>query len=166
MILTRKQEEGLRIAVERHRNHEKYTVIAGYAGTGKSTLVKFIIEALDVDHGKVCYATFTGKAAQVLAKKGNKNAMTLHKLLYNSIPRKGGGFMRIPKDRLDYTIVVVDEISMAPKSIINMLFRHNVYVICLGDPFQLPPVEKEEDNHLLDSPHIFLDEIMRQAQES
>lgn len=166
MILTKKQEEGLRIAVERHRNHEKYTVIAGYAGTGKSTLVKFIIEALDVEPNKVCYATFTGKAAQVLAKKGNKNAMTLHKLLYNSIPRKGGGFMRIPKDRLEYDIVVVDEISMAPKSIIDMLFRHNVYVICLGDPFQLPPIEKNEDNHLLDNPHIFLDEIMRQAQES
>ena len=166
MILTRKQEEGLRIAVERHRNHEKYTVIAGYAGTGKSTLVKFIIEALDVEPSKVCYATFTGKAAQVLAKKGNKNAMTLHKLLYNSIPRKGGGFMRIPKDRLEYDIVVVDEISMAPKSITDMLFRHNIYVICLGDPFQLPPIEKNEDNHLLDNPHIFLDEIMRQAQES
>lgn len=166
MILTKKQEEGLKIAVERHRNNEKYTVIAGYAGTGKSTLVKFIIEALDVEKNKVCYATFTGKAAQVLAKKGNKNAMTLHKLLYNSIPRKGGGFMRIPKDRLDYTIVVVDEISMAPKTIIDMLFRHNVYVICLGDPFQLPPIEKEEDNHLLDHPHVFLDEIMRQAEES
>jgi exodeoxyribonuclease-5 len=166
MILTKKQEEGLKIAVERHRNNEKYTVIAGYAGTGKSTLVKFIIEALDVEKNKVCYATFTGKAAQVLAKKGNKNAMTLHKLLYNSIPRKGGGFMRIPKERLDYTIVVVDEISMAPKTIIDMLFRHNVYVICLGDPFQLPPIEKEEDNHLLDHPHIFLDEIMRQAEES
>lgn len=166
MILTRKQEEGLKIAVERHRSGEKYTVIAGYAGTGKSTLVKFIIEALDVEKNKVCYATFTGKAAQVLAKKGNKNAMTLHKLLFNSVPRKGGGFMRIPKERLDYTIVVVDEISMAPKSIIDILFKHNVYVICLGDPFQLPPIEKEEDNHLLDHPHIFLDEIMRQAQES
>ena len=166
MILTRKQEEGLKIAVERHRAHEKYTVIAGYAGTGKSTLVKFIIEALDVDHGKVCYATFTGKAAQVLAKKGNKNAMTLHKLLFDSIPRKGGGFMRIPKKTLDYTVVVVDEISMAPKSIIDKLFQHNVYVICLGDPFQLPPIDKEEDNHLLDHPHIFLDEIMRQAEES
>ena len=32
MELTRKQEEGLRIAVQRHRNMEKYTVIAGYAG--------------------------------------------------------------------------------------------------------------------------------------
>lgn len=166
MILTRKQEEGLKIAVERHRAHEKYTVIAGYAGTGKSTLVRFIIEALDVEEKKVCFATFTGKAAQVLAKKGNKNAMTLHRLLYDSIPRPGGGFARIPKKSLDYTVVVVDEVSMAPKSIMDKLFSHNVYVICLGDPFQLPPIEKDEDNHLLDHPHIFLDEIMRQATES
>ena len=166
MELTKKQEEGLRIAVQRHRNHEKYTVISGYAGTGKSTLVRFIIEALDVEPSKVCYATFTGKAAQVLVKKGNKNAMTLHRLLYDSIPRPGGGFTRIPKKSLDYTVVVVDEVSMAPKSIMDKLFSHNAYVICLGDPFQLPPIEKDEDNHLLDHPHIFLDEIMRQATES
>ena len=166
MILTQKQEEGLKIAVARHRAHEKYTVIAGYAGTGKSTLVRFIIEALDVEQSKVCYATFTGKAAQVLAKKGNKNAMTLHKLLYDSVPRPGGGFYRKPKQYLEYTVVVVDEVSMAPKSIMDRLFSHNVYVICLGDPFQLPPIEKDEDNHLLDKPHVFLDEIMRQAKES
>lgn len=166
MILTKKQEEGLKIAVARHRAHEKYTVIAGYAGSGKSTLVRFIIEALDVEESKVCYATFTGKAAQVLAKKGNKNSMTLHKLLYDSIPRPGGGFYRKPKHYLDYTVVVVDEVSMAPKSIMDKLFSHNVYVICLGDPFQLPPIDKDEDNHLLDKPHVFLDEIMRQAAES
>ena len=166
MELTRKQEEGLKIAVERHRNHEKYTVIAGFAGTGKSTLVRFIIDALDVDANKVCYATFTGKAAQVLLKKGNKNVVTLHKLLYDSIPRPAGGFMRIPKKSLDYSVVVVDEVSMAPKTLMDLLFKHNVYVICLGDPFQLPPIEKDEDNHLLDKPHIFLDEIMRQAAES
>ena len=39
-------------------------------------------------------------------------------------------------------------------------------MICLGDPFQLPPINKDTDNHLLDNPHIFLDEVMRQAQES
>ena len=48
MLLTKKQEEGLKIILERHKNNEKYTVISGYAGTGKSTLVKFAIEALDV----------------------------------------------------------------------------------------------------------------------
>ena len=55
---------------------------------------------------------------------------------------------------------------MAPKELMDILFSHNAYVICLGDPFQLPPIDKDQDNHLLDNPHIFLDEIMRQAAES
>ena len=55
---------------------------------------------------------------------------------------------------------------MAPKTLMDLLFSHNVYVICLGDPGQLPPIDKNEDNMLLNCPHIFLDEIMRQAQES
>ena len=166
MILTAKQEEGLKIAVERHRLGERYTTIAGYAGTGKSTLVKFIIEALQVEPSKVCYATYTGKAAQVLAKKGNKNAITLHRLLYDSFPLPAGGFYRKKKPFIEYSVVVVDEVSMAPKELMDLLFSHNAYVICLGDPFQLPPIDKEQDNHLLDKPHIFLDEIMRQAAES
>lgn len=166
MELTIKQQEGLDIAVQRHRDKEKYVVISGYAGTGKSTLVKFIIEALDVDEDKVAYATFTGKAAEVLRKKGNKNAMTLHRLLYDSRPRQGGGFIRIPKLKLDYNIIVVDECSMVPKSMIDMLLKHKVYVIFLGDPGQLPMIDKNESHDLLDHPHIFLDEIMRQAAES
>ena len=166
MELTRKQEEGLHTAIERHRAGEKYTVIAGYAGTGKSTLVRFIIEALDIEEDYVAYTSFTGKAAEVLRKKGNANAMTLHKLLYDSIPRAAGGFFRKPKADIGYTVVVVDEISMVPKELINLLFKHRVYVICLGDPFQLPPINKDEDNHLLDNPHVFLDEIMRQEAES
>ena len=166
MELTVKQQQGLDIAIQRHRAGEKFTVISGYAGTGKSTLVRFIIEALDVEESKVCYATFTGKAAEVLRKKGNKNAITLHRLLYDSIPRPAGGFFRKPKAQLEYTVVVVDEVSMAPKTLMDLLLSHQVYVICLGDPFQLPPIDKNEDNHLLDHPHIFLDEIMRQEAES
>ena len=166
MELNKKQEEGLRIAVDRYNAGEKYTVIAGFAGTGKSTLVSYIIEALDVEENRVAYVSFTGKAAEVLRKKGNKNAITLHKLLYDSFPRPAGGFYRKPKPKLDQTIVVVDEISMVPKELVDLLFRYKVYVICLGDPFQLPPIDKNEDNHLLDNPHIFLDEIMRQEAES
>lgn len=167
MILTTKQEEGLKIAIARYKQGEKYTIISGYAGSGKSTLVKFIIEALQVDPDSVVYATYTGKAAQVLAEKGNKNVSTLHHLLYNIyFSNKTNSFVFTPKQTLDYNIVVVDEVSMAPKTLMDLLFSHNVYVICLGDPFQLPPIEKNEDNHLLDNPHIFLDEIMRQAKES
>ena len=166
MELTPKQQEGLKIALERHKANEKYTVIAGFAGTGKSTQVKFIIDALDVDKDKVAYATYTGKAAEVLRKKGNPNAMTLHKLLYDSIPRQGGGFIRIPKKMLEYKIIVVDEVSMVPKSMVDMLLNHRVYVIFLGDPFQLPQIDKKETHTLLDKPHIFLDQVMRQAAES
>ena len=167
MELTSKQEQGLKIAIDRYKNHERYTCISGYAGTGKSTLVKFIISALDVDEDDVCYAAYTGKAAQVLLKKGNKNVSTLHKLLYKSYPRPDGSFFRLPVDEVPYKIVIVDEVSMAPRNLMKLLFTHkNVHVICLGDPFQLPPVDKDEDNHLLDNPHIFLDEVMRQAQES
>lgn len=166
MILTKKQEEGLKTAVARHRAGEKYTVIAGYAGTGKSTLVRYIIDALDIEEDRVCHCAFTGKAAEVLKKKGNKNVATLHRLLYEHIPRPAGGFFRKPKPFIDYDVIVVDEVSMAPKTLMELLFKHQVYVICLGDPFQLPPIDKDEDNHLLDNPHIFLDEIMRQEEDS
>lgn len=166
MELNEKQQKGLDIVLERHRNGEKYAVISGYAGTGKTTLVRFIITALNVDEDKVTYATFTGKAAEVLRKKGNKNAMTLHRLLYDSIPRPGGGFLRKPKLTLGYDIAVVDECSMVPKSMIDMLLRHKVFVLFLGDPGQLPMIDKNESHNLLDRPHVFLDQIMRQEAES
>ena len=135
-------------------------------GTGKSTLVKFAIAALDVEDTRVAYATYTGKAAEVLRKKGNIGACTLHKLLYEHIPLQGGGFYRKVKTSLDVDIVVVDEISMVPKSMVDLLLSHKVYIIFLGDPFQLPQIDKKEENGILDKPHVFLDEIMRQAAES
>lgn len=167
MVLTNKQEQGLKIAIDRYKNNERFTVISGYAGTGKSTLVKYLIAALNVREDNVCYAAFTGKAAQVLLKKGNKNVSTLHRLLFKSFPKPDGTFYRRKVSSIPYKIVIVDEVSMAPKSLMQILFSFkNVHIICLGDPFQLPPVDANEDNHLLDNPHIFLDEVMRQAQES
>lgn len=168
MELNDKQKQGLDIAVDRYKRKERYTVISGYAGTGKSTLVKFIVAALpninpDED---VIYTSFTGKATQVLQKKGNKNVSTLHKLLFESIPKPDGTFFRKPVESIPYKIVIVDECSMVPKELLQRLIKYNVHIICLGDPGQLPPINKNEDNHLLDHPHIFLDEIMRQEAES
>ena len=168
MELTKKQKQGLDIAVNRYNNKERYTVISGYAGTGKSTLVKFIVAALpninpDED---VVYTSFTGKATQVLQKKGNKNVSTLHKLLFESIPKPDGTFFRKPVEFIPYKIVIVDECSMVPKDLLQKLISYKVHIICLGDPGQLPPISKDDDNHLLDKPHIFLDEIMRQEEES
>lgn len=167
MELTNKQMEGLKLAVSRYKAHEPYVVISGYAGSGKSTLVRFIIDALELLAEDVAYASFTGKAAQVLMNKGCPNASTLHRLLYETRPLPDGSFLHIPRIELPFKVVVVDECSMAPKELIDLLLAHrNVYVIFCGDPGQLPPISKDADNHLLDHPHVFLDEIMRQAMES
>lgn len=166
MILTTKQEAGLRLAVTRYHDKEKYTVIAGYAGVGKTTLVKHIIAALDVDEDDVVYCAYTGKACTVLQNKGNRNVSTLHRLLWEWRPMPNGKFFRKRKEILE-KIVVVDEVSMVSKEIVaELLSRHNIYILFLGDPGQLPPIDKDSAHDLLDKPHIFLDEVMRQAAES
>lgn len=130
-------------------------------------MVRFIIDALPVKEKDVVYTSFTGKATLVLKEKGNKNTLTLHKLLYEHIPKKDGTYVRIAKASIPFKVVVVDEISMVPKDMISLLFSHNgIFVICLGDPAQLNPISSNDNNKLLDNPHIFLDEIMRQSQDS
>ena len=166
MILTNGQEKGLKIAVERYKNREPYTVIAGYAGTGKSTLVSHIVDALNISPGDVCYVAFTGKASLVLREKGCENSMTAHKLLYHSKEKPDGTFEHKPRKYLEfnYRLIVVDEVSMIPIDMWDLLLSHGVHVIALGDPGQLPPIDGESE--LLTHPHVFLDEVVRQAQDS
>ena len=137
------------------------------AGSGKSTLVKFIISALNIPEEKVAYVAYTGKAANVLKNKGCPNATTAHKLLYHARQTKNGNYVFTPKKTLDdpYDLIVVDEVSMLPQELWYQLLSHGVHVLAMGDPEQLSP-PKDETNPVLDNPHIFLDEIMRQAQDS
>ena len=132
-------------------------------GSGKSTLIKFIIAALGVDPDEeVCYVAYTGKAATVLASKGCPNATTAHKLLYWAKPLKNGGYKYVPKATHELLksvpslpgppppkVIVVDEISMLPKQMWELLLSHHIYILAAGDPGQLPPVVEEEDNLVL-----------------
>ena len=54
---------------------------------------------------------------------------------------------------------------MLPNTLWELLLSHHVYVLAMGDPGQLSP-PKGEAAPVLEEPHVFLDEIMRQAQES
>ena len=175
MELTKKQEEGLKITLERWRNKEKFTVISGFAGSGKSTLIKFIIAAMGLPIECVRYVAYTGKAANVLKNKGCENATTAHKLLYHATRLPNGKYSYRQKSKGEIwqegiKVVVVDEVSMLPKKMWDLLCQYSFYIIACGDPEQLPPVPdhtgEDPNNHVLDHPHIFLDEIMRQAQES
>ena len=172
MELTTKQEQGLKIAIANYNLGLPYTLVSGYAGAGKSTLIRYIIDALHLHDDQVAYIAYTGKAANVLRQKGCPNATTAHKLLYWARPLPNGKFVFEARKSLEhpYKLIVVDEVSMIPKDMWQLLLSHRVHVLAAGDPGQLPPVEKEGDkeinNHVLDHPHIFLDEIMRQAQDS
>lgn len=91
--------------------------------------------------------------------------MTAHRLLYKSHQKPDGTFIHIPKTSISgYDMIVVDEVSMLPKPMWDLLLTHDIYVIACGDPCQLPPIG--EENGVLEQAHIFLDEIMRQAEES
>ena len=166
MQLTRGQEVGLKTAVQRFKNKEPFTVINGPAGSGKSSLVRFIIDALNIPEDKVVYIAYTGKASLVLRNKGCTNAITAHKLLYHAKEKPDGTYEFKPKNHLDYDykIIVLDECSMLPDEMWQLLLSHKVHVLALGDSEQLPPVDG--DSKILDKPHVTLDEVVRQALDS
>lgn len=58
-----------------------YFYLAGYAGTGKTTLARHFAEGVD---GHVAFGSFTGKAASVMRDKGCDGATTIHRLIYES----------------------------------------------------------------------------------
>lgn len=126
-----------------------------------------MVDAIGLYPEDIAYVAYTGKAASVLKSKGCQNAVTAHKLLYFANKNKEGEFVFRPRERLEhnYKLIVVDEVSMLPEEMWYQLLSHGVHVLALGDPGQLPPISSNAAP-ILEKPHVFLDEIMRQAQES
>ena len=146
--------------------HSKRQVfhLAGYAGTGKTTLVTGLPEMMPGI--RIQYAAFTGKAASVLRKRGAENAVTLHSLLYGAPTtrrdgelvwrRRGGG--------IDADLIVADECSMVHQRLGRDLLAIGVKVLVTGDQMQLPPVS---GSAFFDGrPDFSLTEIHRQATNS
>lgn len=166
MSLTKKQEEGLKIARQRYNLKERYTTIAGLAGSGKTYLSHMLLDALGVKEGEYLVGAYTGKAALRLQENGFPQAKTLHKLFYKSVKIQGSDdFIHIPLEKSlfnSFKLIIIDEVSMVPDSMLRVIANTGLHVINIGDPEQLPPIGT--DNGMLASPHIFLDEIVRQAE--
>jgi exodeoxyribonuclease V len=138
----------------------------GYAGTGKTTLAKELANAVK---GTVLYATFTGKAALVLRKKGCDDASTIHSLIYKVEvdPDTGeASFNLNPESALaSAKLLIVDEVSMVPEILATDLMSYGKRILVLGDPAQLPPIDGE-GFFINAQPDIMLTEVHRQAAEN
>lgn len=138
----------------------------GYAGTGKTTLAKKLAESVD---GTVLYATFTGKAALVLRRKGCEGASTIHSLIYKVDVDKRTGEAKFKLNResdlADAALLVIDEVSMVGEELARDLLSFKKRILVLGDPAQLPPV-KDEGFFINAAPDVMLTEVHRQAQDN
>lgn len=165
ITLNSQQELAIQTVKNKIKSGQKIITIAGFAGTGKTTLVNYIIESLGYNIEDVAFAAFTGKASLVLQQKGIP-AVTLHALLYTSFRNIDGSFSHVIKRELDkdYKLIVIDEISMTPMDLLRTALIHEIPIIALGDIGQLPPIG--EDNGLLRNPDVILTEIMRQEKDN
>ena len=149
-------------------------VLAGFAGTGKSTLLQHTVcNTLKlVPDESAAFVTPTGKAATVLIRKGVP-ASTLHRLIYQSITEEkeielNGKKVKIEKlsfkrrESIDKSIrlIILDEASMVSDPVLRDLTEFGVILLLCGDNAQLPPVEGV--NTYLRTPDYTLREIVRQ----
>lgn len=166
-IQLEKEQNDAVLAIEqwfRKTSSEQRFILAGLAGTGKTTIVKYIVDKLNLKPDQVAYCAYTGKASLVLTQKGTP-ATTIHKLMYEVKENPDGSIYFIKKDELDrqIKIIVVDEASMVGKDIQKDLESYKIPILYVGDHGQLPPVG-DEMNNLMTKPHIKLEKIHRQAE--
>jgi len=155
--------------------------LGGYAGTGKTTILRrFTDEA--ARRGLVTRTcAFTGKAVSVLESKGIA-ATTLHRLIYTPTsectlcgrPAKGfckhcdtGKGIKVAWHRVphvDADLVIVDEASMLNSRLVADLESLASRVLYVGDHGQLEPIGN--DPGLMRSPELRLERIHRQAEGS
>lgn len=169
--LSEKQTE----AIEAVNDHN-VTIITGGPGTGKTTIIKSIIEIYQKQNNKVVLAAPTGRAAKRMTEMTGIEASTLHRLLEigkiseDGLYKKAGDYQGTP---IDADIVIVDEMSMVDMFLMNYLLQ-SIYqgtkLILVGDSDQLASVGPGSvlkdiiaSNKITT---IHLDKIFRQAAKS
>lgn len=178
MELSKEQSAAVSAIADGINAEKPHITLCGYAGSGKSTIIPYIIEESPFSMSEVAFVTFTGKASQVLRSKLGEAGVahqagyvgTIHGLIYTLIDEKKTGEMvwttkpqLLGKDDNNIRLIVVDEASMVGEKMLEDLKRYDVQILAVGDPAQLPPVQ---DRSVLLSPTYTLREVHRQAKDN
>ncbi|MBI4963716.1 MAG: ATP-dependent RecD-like DNA helicase [Desulfomonile tiedjei] len=149
----------------------KVLILTGGPGTGKTTLLRCLIEILEAKKLRVLLGAPTGRAAKRLAEATGREAKTVHRLLEYS-PSEGG-FQRGISRPLEGEFIVIDEVSMVDISLMNYLLaaiHPQSTLVLVGDADQLPSVGPGNVlGDFIDSgniPVFRLETVFRQARES
>ena len=168
--LSEKQKEAVKAV-----NNNNVCIITGGPGTGKTTIIKVIIELYKKHGKKPVLCAPTGRAAKRMTETTGEEAKTLHRLLeigkFEDETTKPNVDMDITP--LDADVVIVDEMSMVDLFLMNYLVRavyKGTKLVFVGDIDQLPSVGPGSVlGDLIKSEEIFtitLDKIFRQAAKS
>lgn len=157
-------------------NDSNVTIITGGPGTGKTTIIKTIIDLFEERKKKVVLAAPTGRAAKKMTEATGKEASTLHRLLGIGKLDDEGIYSRhsdYKGEPIDADLIVVDELSMVDMFVMNYLLNciyQGTKLILVGDVDQLASVGPGSVlKDLINSEVINtvkLDKIFRQAAKS
>lgn len=117
------------------------SVITGGPGTGKTTIIKCILEILDQQGFTTLCLAPTGRAAKRMSDSTHRPASTIHRAL--AIDFESGNFFYNEHNHLQCSAVIIDEFSMVDSALAYYLFRAlktDCKVIIVGDKDQLPSV--------------------------
>ncbi|MBA4392625.1 MAG: ATP-dependent RecD-like DNA helicase [Desulfobacca sp.] len=164
--LSDKQKEAVQKALS-----QKILIITGGPGTGKTTILRSILEIFKLMDRRCVLMAPTGRAAKRLSEVTHYPAATIHRGLgYNP---KMGGFQKDEEHPLAADLVVIDEASMVDTSLMFHLLKavpDQAILILVGDVYQLPSVGP--GNVLADFiqsqriPVVHLNQIFRQGEGS
>jgi hypothetical protein len=182
MKLTKDQDNALKVLTAfvdtiPVKEEDYYYTLAGFAGTGKSTLMNLILQDLK-RNVKVAVSAPTHTAKEVIASFTGKNAETIQALLglrpntdledFN--PNKPVFDVKAEERIQNYHLLVIDEASMLNKAMVKLIRKkaneHKVKVIFMGDKYQLPPIGEEVSDVFKLKNQVHLDEIVRQKKEN
>lgn len=169
--LSDKQKEAVKLV-----NENNVTIITGGPGTGKTTIIKSIIDIYEGKGKKVVLCAPTGRAAKRMTETTGKEASTLHRLLEigkineDSLYKNMSDYEGTP---IDGDIIIVDEMSMVDMFLMNYLLKciyQGTKLILVGDEDQLASVGPgsilKDLIHSEQIATIHLDKIFRQAAKS